>query len=297
MKKIYSIILTISIFLGIMSVGSVKAEEGEVCKQETHWYYFSLADHAELAAIEGKAVDTTYSTTFDNSKWPEGAKIESVTTYKGFTKEDIAMWYDLYVVLRTPVYTDDSGEFHHVHDLLYNNHNTNTSNTNNVDDSTRLNYDVLTTDEQRTEFRNSYIEKVYNGQIIPTEAEVNLTQNADGVINGEIHRIYGGTSLAGVVPYNYVVDPANPGVTNDVLLITAKTKVVLSYDCEVPTEPETPEEPKVDEPQVEEPKIEEPLVEEPNPNTGDLGAVLSSVMALSASGTGIYAYRKRKNIK
>ena len=288
MKKIYSIMLTISIILGLTIINSVEAAEGEVCKQETHWYYFSLADHADLATREGKAVDTTYSTTFDDSKWPEDAKIESVTTYKGFTKDDIAMSYDLYVVSRIPVYIDNNGEFHHVHDFLYNNHDTNTSSTNNVDEATRANYDMLTTDEQRTQFRNSYIEKVYNAQIVPTEAEVTITQGADGVVNGEIHRVYGGMSLSSVIPYQYVVDPANPDVTNEVLLISAKTKVVLSYDCKVPEEPVEPEEPV---------GPEEPLVEEPNPNTGDLGVVLSSVMALGASGTGLYAYRKRKNIK
>ena len=289
-KKMYSIILTLLLVVGITSVGEVKAEE--VCKQETHWYYFSLADHGTKEEIASKQINTTYQTAFSNSSWPEGAEIESITTYKGFSREDIALWFDMYVGMKVPTYTDENGEIHHVHYYLYHNLDSNISSTINVDDATRLNYDLVS-GTAAEEFRNNYINNVYNAQIIPSEAEITITSVENGAVNAEISRTYGGTSLDSVTAYSYVLDPSEPSKTEEVYLISAKAKIVLKYDCTEEEPVVEPEEPVVE---PEEPIVEEPLEEEPNPNTSDFGVILSGLMMAGASGTGLYAYRKRKSL-
>lgn len=290
-NKVYSIILSLFTIASIVTVFDVKALENEVCKQQTHWYYFSLADHATKEAIESNSVDATYSTKFSKETWPKDAKVNSIKTYKGFTKDDIVIWYDLLVANRIPVYTDANGEVHHVHDDLYRNEDNNSSNTDNVYSSAQLNYDALLSQNNPVlleQFRQNFINNVYNAQIMPSEAEVTFTNIEEDSVSAQIHRLYGGTSLGTTTAYNYVVNPQNPDVTNNVFLISAKVQVVLDYDCEQPEEPVTPE------PTPEEP--EEPLVEEVNPNTGDLGVILSSLMVIGAGGTGAIAYHRRKNL-
>lgn len=278
-NKLYSLGLIFLLVFGLVSYNNVDAAE-RVCKQQTHWYYFSLADHSEGSKIESAPITSDCSSTFSGETWPEDAEIESITTYKGFTKEDIAMWYDLYVVSRVPAFTDENGEIHHVHEYSYRNETENKDDTKNIDDYTRKLYDTLS-ETERAQLRNDYIAKIFNAQIVPTVANVTMEKRDNGIF-GTINRTYGGMSLNGITPYDNGQEGTKP------YLISAKTKVVLNYDCEepeiVPEEPETPEEP------------EEPLVQEQNPNTGDLGLIASSVVLATASGSGIYAYRKRKNL-
>lgn len=295
--KVCSILLSIVILCGFMVIGDVNALEEAVCKQQTHWYYFSLADPSSKEQIEGNVNNTNYATKFSKASLPADAKINSVTTYKGFTKEDIGYWFDLYVDMKTPTYTDLNNEVHHVHDYLYQNVNQNSSSTANVDDTTRYSYDAIRNQGSNvtSQFRHDYIERIYKAQIIPTTADIKLTNDANEV-NAQIARSYGNISLNSVEPYSYMDVNINQPVHT--YLISAKAKVIIDYDCTVPEvlpEEPKPEEPKPEEPKPEEPKAEEiPLVKEINPNTGDLGVILSGLMTTGALTTGLVAYRKRK---
>ena len=87
--KISKLFVFLVIGISFLFIGDIKAEQ--ICKSQTHWYYFSLADHSSKEKIESQPISTSYSSIFSNSNWPSGAKIESVTTYKGLTKDSQAI--------------------------------------------------------------------------------------------------------------------------------------------------------------------------------------------------------------
>lgn len=275
-KILFSVVFAVLFVFALAS--NVEAAETElVCKEQVHYYYFSLADHettCSLSSGESKLKKTSYSSVFKNTL-PEGANIKSQSFTKGFTKNDIAMWFDMYIANPVDEFTDESGAIHHVHTKGYTNNDTNKTDNKSVNDSVKKAYDLLKTDEERTAFRTDYIERTYAAQIMPTTASASFEIVSDG-IKGTINREYD------ICNNNNTPFKFSDGTTDySTYLISGVAKVVYTYDCEEPVEP-TPE--------------PEPIIEE-NPNTGDLGLALSGVLLTAAGGSTAVIYRKRKNLK
>lgn len=286
-KILFSVVF--ALLFGLTLMGSVSAQE-LVCKEQVHYYYFSLADHettCSLSSGESKVKKTSYSSVFANTL-PEGATIKSQSFTKGFTKNDIAMWFDLYIANPVLEFTDESGAIHHVHTKGYTNNDTNKTDNKSVNDSVKKAYDLLKTDAERTAFRTDYIERTYAAQIMPTTASASFEIVSDG-IKGTIDREYD------ICNNNNTPFKFSDGTTDySTYLISGVAKVIYTYDCEEPVEPtKEPDEPTKEPTKEPEP---EPIIEE-NPNTGDLGLALSGVLLTAAGGSTAVIYRKRKNLK